>query len=209
MKDVNKVYLSGPITSTGHLTARPNYAFLNLYISGIPVVVRYGGKNYNQRQLEIMYQGIKDHPAPWAVVGGDAFMQQCRNKDDRPANWEVSAKETDFAYSQYPMTEYCFVQVRGRIPQTQGSLAPDAVEVYPGTKAAVMWATIESSYFSKNPSKPEDKGSWKDRLVRVKLDRPWGQNIVGHKMMVSGIIVPKRTDGQPLVHVLAFDTLVF
>lgn len=195
MKDVNRVYISGRITRVGHLTARPNFAYLNIFLQEIPVVVRYGGKSYVQQKVEALHQAMKNHPNPYATVGGDAFMQQKRSSDDRPTNWEVSTKDTDFVYSQFPVCDACFAQVRGKL-----------LSVVPGQDRT--WAEVESSYFSKNPKDSEDKGSWKPRVVRVLLDKPWGVDMVGHHIVIMGTI--RAADGKErnVVHVAALSSIV-
>jgi hypothetical protein len=195
MKDVNKVYISGRVTRVGHLTAKPNFAYLNICVNDVPVVVRYGGRSYTQQQVEALHSNMKAHTNPHAVIGGDAFIQQKRSKDDRPANWEVSTKDTDFIYSQFPVCDMCLAQIRGKLL----SIAPSQS----GT-----WAEVESSYFSKNPKDPEDKGCWKPRVVRVLLDKSWGVDMAGRHIAVMGAIHATDSVGRGVVHVAAFSSVV-
>ena len=172
MKDANKVFICGK-AKPGRCTIRDNFAYVNLEMNGIPVVISYGGSKYNKSQVP----DLSSYKELDVIVGGDAYI------DSNKGKWEVKVRNTDFAIinEAEPMA---FAQIRGKVMRAEND------------SNGMLWAEVGSSYFSKNPSTGE--GTWKDRLIRINIGTSLEASLIdGKRISVVGSL------GANPLHVIA------
>lgn len=175
------------MTRVGHSTVRDQYAYLNFEVAAIPVVIKMGGKNYTQQAADNLKAEVERCPTPHAVITGAAYIE------DTKKGWQVSLYDTDFFLTPYQVPFSSYAEIRGKVL----SVAPD--------QAGAVWADISASYYSKKPG--AQSGEYKQRTIRVQLDKAWEQNIINHQMIVTGTLCA-AVNGQPRLHVVASESVV-
>lgn len=195
MKDINVVSLAGKVTRVGNSYIKQQFAFINADIDNIPITISLGGKNYNEQMARNMEATLKGANATDSACYGvimEGHIEEMKGK--YAGKWEVKAKDSVFVPSLFPVNPMSHVVASGKIKE----LAPD--------EHGIPWITLGSSYYSKNPKTGE--GSFKDRTIRVKLDKLWQPTVLGRRILIYGSIASHIDKSTKLVHVVANESIV-
>ena len=172
LMDINNVILSGRVTKVRHCTIKDKFAYLNINISELPVLINLVGNKYNQKLAEDITEFFKGDAY---IAVNSAILDS--SKGDRPIKQIVI--KNDFSLSVDPLPEFSIAAVRGKILN---------YELQEGN----VIATIGASYYSKKPG--ESKGEYKNRLVKAKLEKNYTDNIVGAFMSTHGSLYLNGND---------------
>lgn len=187
----NVVFLAGPVEPSsirfyGNDDGRYGpFGFLNMEITGIPVVVKYSGESFRSSRVQALADAMKADSNAHAMIGG-AYIQQRKAKDGTMAGWEVATKPGAgrFTYMSVPV-ESNYAYVYGRVTNEQRS------------SDGSVWVDLAIYYWSGQQGKGR-----RERTVRAVL-RNMPDGIVGWEVYAWGRIFPRTPDGTKLLHVVS------
>ena len=182
MKDINHVTLMGKVTRVRHCTIKDKFAFLNINVDNVPVSMNLGGNKYKQEFAKKLEQTLR---AGCYITIFDGFMDM--SKGDTPVK-QVVVRDDGFTISQSPIVSFSLVNIVGTVTE---------LSIIDGN----LFCTVGASYYSKKPG--EQKGTYKDRFIKIMLDKQWQADITNRKIVIHGVL-----DSDKEAYVKAFESII-
>lgn len=183
MQDKNEVYMAG-MAELRHATIRDKFAYVNIIVSGIPVSLNYGGKYYKKNNVEVLEGLLKNGGMHIRTLSPGALIENDRG------GWEIKVKGDQVLMTGHELKPYSFVNLVGSVIE------------WSKDSEGFVWITVKSIYSYKNPKTGNTEEQV--RKVRVRLDRPWPEDIVSKRISIFGTVEA----GTSPIHVLSKDSMV-